>query len=685
MTPPSAKAVEERRLDLIRKIGTVSVLGAAVIGVIAMLGWLLGVDILKSLVPGVITMKANTALAFILTGIGLYLLRSPAASRLAIGLGAVACSLVFLLAAIVLSQYVFGYDAGVDQLLFTEPEGVVGTVYPGRMALNTCVCFMAVSFGGLIVRSRIGLSLSFLIGALVTTAGALALVGYLTGVTSLYGIDGATQMAVPTATGFVLLGIALTTAHPEQGAIRLFASEGPGGMLVRWVLPLGLLGLVTLAGLRLAGEEAGLFGTQVGVWLMVAGTAAFLVPLVWKMARMLDVSAAVGAALAHDKEAILNSAGEGIFRVDAEGRVTFVNPAAARMLGWGAEEILGKQVHELSHHSHADGTPYPARDCPIYTTHDGGAIRRRDDEVFWRADGSSFEVEYTSAPVRDGDDVVGATVVFSDISRRRAMERELESKREELELSNLALAEFASVAAHDLSSPLATISMYAELICDGYGEALDDAGRDSITRIIRAVERSQAMVAGLLALSNAGSGELVMKRTDLATVVEDVRLVLGHAIEQKGARIEVEALPVVDCDPDQVGQVFQNLISNAIKFSNASSPRVRISARTLNGESRIEVADNGIGIPPDKRTEVFGAFKRLHGVSEFAGSGIGLATCKRVVERHGGEIHIENGIDGGSSFVFTLPNSPDHEEGTSPDQRESPAATGDVPVAPPMR
>ena len=286
----------------------------------------------------------------------------------------------------------------------------------------------------------------------------------------------------------------------------------------------------------MAGEEAGLYDTKVGVWLMVTGTAIFLVPLVWRMARMLDVSAAERAALAFDNEAILNSAGEGIFKVDADGRATFINPAASRTLGWRPDEVLGKHMHELTHHTHADGSEYPAHDCPTYSAGDAGAVHRRSDEVFWRADGSSVEVEYTSAPVRDRNDVVGATVVFSNISKRKAMERVLEEQRAELELSNQALSDFASVAAHDLSAPMATIYGFTELLSEEYGEAIGDDGRDFLARITHAVQRSRSMVVGLLALSTAGNAELQAKEIDLESVVDDVRLVLSHAIQEKGSR-----------------------------------------------------------------------------------------------------------------------------------------------------
>ncbi len=658
-TPSTPETDEKRtpaRVAQLHRIGNVTATLAVAIGATAMVGWILGIDTLKSVVPGLITMKANTALVFIILGSGLYLLRGRRDHRpsFAIPVGIAAAAMAFVVSALVFSQFLHGVNLGVDEFLFDEPDGTVGTVYPGRMALNTSVCFMLAAAGTLLIKTRLGPSLSPVLGMLVSGAGLLALVGYATGVTNLYGIANATQMAVPTATGFVLLGAGLITARPDAGPVRLMASEGPGGSLVRGVLPLAVGGIVLLAVLRLAGQAAGLYETQVGTWLLVSGVIALLVPLVWRVAGSLDEADAERVAFARDNEAILNSAGSGIVRVDNDGRATFVNPAAAQMLGWPGEGLLGRDMYSVSHHGYGDRTGCCAEDWAISATFSDGQVHHRDDEVFLRQDGSSFDVEYTSAPVRENGRVVGATVVFSDISERRSTERELADKRTALERSNSALEEFAAVAAHDLNSPMSTVAGFTELLEARYAEEIGVEGRDYLRRISRSVARSQALIGDLLAFTRADRVEIEPQAVDMDAVVEDVLSALGRAIEEKGTTIDVDGLPRVLGDANQLHQLIQNLISNAIKFSDAGLPVVEIAAEARGGMWSFSVSDNGLGVPPAQRREVFTAFKRVHG-QDIEGTGIGLAICQRIVERHGGEIYVEAGIDGGSRFVFTLP------------------------------
>jgi len=275
--------LNERRARRLQVFGTCSSLGAAAIGAVALTGWIFGIDLLKSVVPGLVTMKANTALAFVVVGLSLFAVQRSPLSRLG-GLSA-ACGALFtlLLSAAVTSQYIHGHDLGVDLLLFYEPPETTGTVYPGRMAVNTGACFIAVSVGVLLTRWRAA-SAAPAFGLLVVTAGALALTGYVTGITSLYGLEGVTQMAIPTATGFVLLGSALVCGQPNRGPMQLLTSDGAGGSLVRRLLPATVGGVLFVVTLRLLGQEVGLYGTQVGVWLTASGVLALMVPIIWRVA-----------------------------------------------------------------------------------------------------------------------------------------------------------------------------------------------------------------------------------------------------------------------------------------------------------------------------------------------------------------------------------------------------------------
>ena len=288
----------ETRMKALRRLSEVAGIATSAIGGIAMTGWLLDVDVLKSVVPGLITMKANTALVLMLLGASLYATASgDERYRNAVR---VATLVAFTLAAAVFSQYVHGHDLGVDLLLFYEPPGTVGTVHPGRMASNTSLCFLLVGMGLLLADTRYGAAVTPAVGVVVGVAALLALVGYFTGLTNLYGFAKQTQMAVPTAVGILLLGFGLLACRPDRGPMRLLASDGDGGTLVRRIVPAIVLGILLLTILRLGGQAAGLYGTATGAWLLASAVIALLVPIVWRVGWSIERAGAERRVLAKE-------------------------------------------------------------------------------------------------------------------------------------------------------------------------------------------------------------------------------------------------------------------------------------------------------------------------------------------------------------------------------------------------
>ena len=286
------------RTEKLRRLSAACGLAAVGIGAMAMTGWILGVDALKSVVPGLITMKANTALAFILLGASLHVAAGEGGRyRTA---GRVATLLAFALSATVFSQFVHGHNLGIDLLLFHEPAGTAGTVHPGRMAVNTSLCFVLVSLALLTLDTKRGVVITPAFGLAVMGASLLALVGYLTGLTSLYGFAKQTQMAVPTAFGLLFLGGGLVASRPDRGPMRLFTSDGVGGGLVRRILPVAIPGILLLTVLRLAGQEAGFYTTAVGAWLFASTCIALFVPFVWRVAWSVERTDAERRAMAKE-------------------------------------------------------------------------------------------------------------------------------------------------------------------------------------------------------------------------------------------------------------------------------------------------------------------------------------------------------------------------------------------------
>jgi PAS domain S-box-containing protein len=356
-------------------------------------------------------------------------------------------------------------------------------------------------------------------------------------------------------------------------------------------------------------------------------------------------------------DAILRTAAEGIIGLNQDDRVIFVNPAARRLTGFRDDELLGQRLHALVHHSRPDGSPYPQEECPIYRSIQSGMMGQVANEVFWRKDGTSFFVEDTSAPAVEGNDVVGSVVTFRDVTDRRHADQALEERTQELLRSNAELEQFAYVASHDLQEPLRAIVSYLQLIERRYKGNLDERADRYIGHAVDGARRMQVLINELLTYSRVGRRGGAFVPVDCEVIFEQAVANLRSAIADSEAQVTRGPLPTVDGDPTQLLQLFQNLIGNAIKFRAEAPPHVEITAERNAGEWQFAVRDNGIGIAPDYHDRVFVIFQRLHGRDEYPGTGIGLAICKKIVERHGGRIWIESEPGAGTTFRFTIPEA----------------------------
>jgi len=238
---------------------------------------------------------------------------------------------------------------------------------------------------------------------------------------------------------------------------------------------------------------------------------------------------------------------------------------------------------------------------------------------------------------------------------RRDSEMELARKVEELARSNRDLEQFAYVASHDLQEPLRMVANYTQLLTERYRGKFDEQADKYLHYAADGALRMQALIQDLLKFSRVGKHQVELRPTESRAIVEQALANLQAAIQESGALVERSAIPVVMADPSQLTQVFQNLIANAIKFHGVEPPKVQIAAEKKGEQWEFAVSDNGIGIPADQQQDIFVIFRRLHGRGEYDGNGIGLAICKKIVERHGGQIWVEAQAGGGSCFKFTLP------------------------------
>ena len=323
------------------------------------------------------------------------------------------------------------------------------------------------------------------------------------------------------------------------------------------------------------------------------------------------------------------------------------------MKGYAPAEIIGE--HFSRFYTEADRErAHPQEELEI-ATREG-----RFEEEGWRVrkDGRTFWANVVITALFDPEgDLIGFGKVTRDLTSRRREEELSHRLNEELARSNDELQQFASAAAHDLQEPLRTVRALAGLLERRFAEELAPEGRETVAHMMGGLSRLEELVEALLTYARVGKGELAREPIDLALVLSRISNALSAAVVERKAHVRVELGDVLTAEGDSslIELVLQNLLANALKFADPERPSIKVAAIREGREVRIEVSDNGIGIAPDDQERIFEPFHRLHADGEYGGTGIGLAICQRIIDRHGGRIGVESSGAGGSSFWFTLP------------------------------
>ncbi|QPJ61334.1 MAG: PAS domain S-box protein [Candidatus Nitronauta litoralis] len=354
---------------------------------------------------------------------------------------------------------------------------------------------------------------------------------------------------------------------------------------------------------------------------------------------------------------ILNAAGEGIFGVDIEGLITFINPAGAKILGFRPEEMIGKPQHLIMQPVHDDGVPCTLEDNPIYQVYREGIVRQVSQKFFRRRDGNTFPVEYIGKPIWEDKKIVGAVVTFRNISDYLQSEQDLRQYAQDLEKINTELRNFTGVATHDLQEPLRKVVTLADRLTMTNASRMDEKGRDYLDRIVTSIGRMQQLIVDLLEYSKTTSTRQDFRKVKIDEEIHDVLSTLDIQIEKTRAQVNVADLPEIEASPFQIRQLFQNLIGNALKFHKPGiPPQVQIRAeKRIDGSWAIVVEDEGIGFDEKYLDRIFQPFRRLHRQEEYEGSGMGLAVCEKIVTLHRGMITAESKKNLGSRFIIVLP------------------------------
>jgi two-component system sensor histidine kinase TtrS len=360
-------------------------------------------------------------------------------------------------------------------------------------------------------------------------------------------------------------------------------------------------------------------------------------------------------------ELILESVADGIYGVDLQGRSTFFNRAAERITGWNADEVIGRNQHEILHHTHADGSPHRADQCPVYLTFLENQARYISDDIFWRKDGSSFPVEYSSTPIwGDSGKTVGSVVVFRDITRRKRAEEE--ARQHQIELARAGrlstLGEMASGIAHELNQPLTAISTNAQAsirLLESDSSHVEVCV-DVMERIASQADRAGEIIRQLRRLVR--KEPLERSKGNVNDLVNAVLVLIRPDIRRESVQLELdleEPMPLIHLQPIQIEQVILNLARNAIEsLSEKLNGERKLYIGTLNKGHKsvvVIVRDNGPGVKPELANTLFDPFV----TGKAQGMGLGLSISYGIIEAHGGKLSHHAACKEGAEFKFYLP------------------------------
>jgi PAS domain S-box-containing protein len=390
---------------------------------------------------------------------------------------------------------------------------------------------------------------------------------------------------------------------------------------------------------RFGNEEAAVRAVRLGAAEYLPKQPAGFLRLSLAVQAALDRERAGPVAGTAPLAALLDRAQFSVFSATPEGRLLNASPGFLQLLG----------VADLESANRLDLEPFLA----AAASQDAAGAKTAGTEVrLRRADGQSIWVEVIGTVVRTG----GATRIdglVEDVTARKTADDETARRSAQLRQANEELLQFASMASHELQEPVRMMERYTQLLKEDYKEKLGSDGDELVDFVISAARRLRLLIEDLLALSRVESRERRTESTRLEDLLEQALGNLQPLIEEHGAAVTRSPLPELEVEPSQIIQVFQNLLHNSIKFHGQEPPKAHVSARREGREWVFSVRDNGIGIDPAEVEAIFAIFKRLH--SQIPGTGVGLAICKKIVERHGGRIWAESTPGRGSTFFFTLP------------------------------
>ena len=659
-----------------RFISQVSGIVVSLIGVFALMGWIFNIVMLKSVLPGYVTMKANAALCFILTGLSLYLTANGDKNNKTRLAADVCAILAAVIGFITLSEYLFGWNLGIDELVFKEPQGAAGTSHLGRMSPMTAFNFLALGVSLLLLDGSWRTRISQYLSLTATLIALTAFLGYAYGVPSLYGVASGTEMAVHTAMAFCILSIGILLARPQYGFMAIVSSDSIGGIIARRLLPAAVIVPAVLGWIRLLGERAGFYEAEFGLSLTVLSSMIIFVALIWWNAASLhglDIERKQAEEARAKLAAIVDCSDDAITSTTLDGVIVSWNKGAERIYGYSSEEVIGRHISVLVPPDRPDEI------SELMERIKRGERIEQYETARMRKDGGQFDVSLTASPIINSGKITGFSGILRDITERKRTEHLIRKTNEELErrvrerTADLQRANerlqkldemksnFIALASHELKTPLTAIEGFLTVILKGMAGDFTDQQKEFLGVIKTATERLNRLVDDLLDFSRIESGRASLKRepTNLKDLLKEE--VIVFKMQAKSKEIELEELiddhlDEILCDRDRLKEVLDNLISNAIKYTPRRG-RIKVGARNLQGCVQIEVRDTGIGIREEDQEKIFEPFQQLRksGLDGEKSTGLGLALVKKIIEAQGGKVAVQSHEGEGSTFFVTLP------------------------------
>jgi PAS domain S-box-containing protein len=626
---------------------------ALALGVSTFFGWVFDISILKTAWPGLVSMPANTAICFVLLGVALLL------PRLASVLAPCAVAAIGLLT---LAEYL-GLKLGLDQLFFRDGDPLSVNA-PGRPSVNTTVVLLFITAALLLARHGGRWALVSQMTALVAgTVAWLAVLGYTSGTKELYGLPGRAPIAVHTAVGFIVVAVGVLALRPEVGAIKLLMSKTAAGSLLRRLAPVLILGPALLSWVRHLSTHGDHYAGQ---WLFVSGLIGLIVIALVTTARTvgrtesaLELAESAKRKNEQDLDRFFTLSLELLCIADNEGNLQRVNPAWEETLGWTIDDLAKKPFVELVHPDDREMTLRAIEENAAGSA----ALVAEFENRYLCKDGSYRWFQWGTAAAPDQNVIYAAG---RDISERKDAEAALRKLAEELEerfaartadlsAANEELEAFAYSVSHDLRAPLRGIDGFSQAVLEEYSESLDETGRDYLVRLRSASQRMGHLIDDMLSLSRVSRFELSREQMDLSAIATSLAVELQEREPDREVEFVIHDGVTALGDFRFLSIVLENLLANAFKFtSKSATARIEFGRKLIDGESAYFVRDDGVGFDMAYAEQLFVPFQRLHTATDFPGSGIGLATIRRIIVRHGGRVWAHGEIGRGATMYFTL-------------------------------